>query len=128
MPGKITSIEYDPNRTAFISLVVYPNGAKRYILCPKDITVGSTIIKSEKTDIKPGNSLKVVNIPESTFIHNIELFPHKGAQIVRSAGAAAQVLGKDETGKYMIVKLASGEYRKIPNDCYATIGIVGNEE
>ncbi len=128
IPATIRTIEYDPNRTAFISLVVYADGEKRYILAPKDLKVGDTIISGEKTDIKVGNCLAIKNIPEGTFIHNIELSPHKGGQLVRSAGSSAQLLGKDETGKYMIVKLSSGEVRKIPNDARATIGVVSNSD
>lgn len=128
IPATVKTIEYDPNRTAFISLVVYADGTKNYILAPKDLKVGDKIISGEHTDIKVGNALCVKNIPEGTFIHNIELAPHRGGQLVRSAGSSAQILGKDETGKYMIVKLSSGEVRKIPNDARATIGIVSNSD
>lgn len=127
--GIIKSVEYDPYRTAFISLVFYEDGEKRYILSPKEIKVGDQILSSlNQIDIKLGNALKIKFIPEGTFIHNIELLPNKGGQLSRSAGASAQILGKDETGNYMIVKLNSGEVRKIPNDCIATIGIVSNED
>lgn len=124
----IQTVEYDPNRTAFISLVAYVDGTKKYILSPKDIKVGDKIVSGEKVDIKVGNSLCIKNIPEGTFIHNIELNPHHGGQLTRSAGSFAQVLGKDESGKFIIVKLSSGEVRKIPNDCRATIGVVSNED
>lgn len=125
----VKTIEYDPNRTSFISLVVYEDGEKRYIIAPKDIKVGDKILSSNKQiDIKVGNALPISMIPEGTFIHNIELYPGKGGQMIRSAGSSAQILGKDETGKFMLVKLSSGEVRKIPNDCMATIGIVSNED
>lgn len=125
----VKTIEYDPNRTSFISLVVYEDGEKRYIISPKGIKVGDKILSSDKQiDIKIGNALPISLIPEGTFIHNIELYPGRGGQMIRSAGSSAQILGKDETGKYMLVKLSSGEVRKIPNDCMATIGVVSNEE
>ena len=125
----VKTIEYDPNRTSFISLVVYEDGEKRYIIAPKDIKIGDKIVSSKnQIDIKIGNSLPISLIPEGTFIHNIELTPGKGGQMIRSAGSSAQILGKDETGKYMLVKLSSGEVRKIPNNCMATIGVVSNED
>ena len=124
----VKTIEYDPNRTAFICLVAYADGEKRYILAPKDLKVGDKIISGEKTDIKTGNCLCVKNIPEGTFIHNIELNKGKGGQLVRSAGSSAQLLGKDETGDFMLVKLSSGEVRKIPNDARATVGVVSNSD
>ncbi|MDR0675379.1 MAG: 50S ribosomal protein L2 [Mycoplasmataceae bacterium] len=123
----VKTIEYDPNRTAFISLIIYENGEKSYIIAPQGIKVGDEIISGDKVDIKVGNAMLIKNIPEGTFIHNIELSPHKGGQLARSAGSSAQVLGKDETGAYTIVKLSSGEVRKILNDCRATIGAVSNE-
>ncbi|MDR2369738.1 MAG: 50S ribosomal protein L2 [Mycoplasmataceae bacterium] len=123
----VKTIEYDPNRTAFISLIVYENGQKSYIIAPQGIKVGDEIISGDKVDIKIGNTMLIKNIPEGTFIHNIELSPRKGGQLARSAGSSAQVLGKDETGAYTIVKLSSGEVRKILNDCRATIGAVSNE-
>lgn len=125
----VKTIEYDPNRTSFISLVAYEDGEKRYIITPKDLKVGQKILSSNKQiDIKVGNALPISLIPEGTFVHNIELIPGKGGQMIRSAGTSAQILGKDETGKYMVVKLSSGEVRKVLNDCMATIGIVSNEE
>jgi large subunit ribosomal protein L2 len=127
LKATIKTIEYDPNRTAFISLIVYENGEKSYIIAPQGIKVGDEIISGEKVDIKVGNAMLIKNIPEGTFIHNVELMPHKGAQMIRSAGSSAQVLGKDETGTYTIVKLSSGEVRKVLNDCRATIGAVSNE-
>lgn len=125
----VKTIEYDPNRTSFISLVAYEDGEKRYIITPKDLKIGQKILSSNKQiDIKVGNALPISLIPEGTFVHNIELVPGKGGQMIRSAGTSAQILGKDETGKYVIVKLSSGEVRKILNDCMATIGIVSNED
>ena len=126
--GRVSTIEYDPNRTANIALINYIDGEKRYILAPKGIEVGNKIFSGENVDIKSGNSLPLRNIPEGMQVHNIELKPKAGGQIVRSAGASAQILGKDESGKYIILKLPSGEVRKIPVDCYATIGVIGNED
>ena len=126
--GRVSTIEYDPNRNAFISLINYIDGEKRYIIMPKNLKVGMTIISGENSDIKIGNSLKLNNIPEGTIIHNIELHPGKGGQIVRSAGTKAQLIGKDEDGKYVIVRLKSGEVRKILGECRATIGEIGNED
>ena len=126
--GKIASIEYDPNRNAFISLVHYVDGEKRYILAPKNIQVGMEIISGEKVDIKVGNNMKLKNIPEGTLVHNIELRPGKGGQIARSAGSSVQILGKDEDGKYVTLRLTSGEVRKVLAECRATIGEVGNED
>ena len=128
IPAVVKTIEYDPNRTAFISLVVYKDGEKRYILTPRDLKVGDVIISGEQTDIKVGNTTTIKNIPEGTFIHNIELSPGKGGQLVRSAGSSAQVLGKDETGNFIIVKLSSGEVRKFPKNARATIGVVSNSD
>jgi large subunit ribosomal protein L2 len=128
MVATIKTIEYDPNRTAFISLISYLNGKKAYILSPRGIKVGDEVISSEKADPKPGNCMRIKNIPEGTFVHNVELYPNKGGQLARSAGSSAQVLGKDETGTLTIVKLSSGEVRKIANDCRATVGAVSNED
>lgn len=125
----VKSVEYDPNRTAFISLIVYKDGVKSYILSPKGIKVGDIVISGlEKIDIKPGNCMPIAQMPEGTFVHNIELIPGKGAQLVRSAGTSAQILGKDESQKFVIVRLASGEVRKIDSKCRATIGTVSNED
>ena len=126
IPAVVKTIEYDPNRNANICLVCYADGEKRYILAPKDIKVGYKIISSETADIMPGNAMLLGNIPEGTFIHNIELVPGNGGQLCRAAGAAAQVLGSE--GKYVLVRLASGEVRKILKTCRATIGFVGNED
>ncbi len=126
--GRIKTIEYDPNRNVFISLVDYLDGEKRYILSPKNITVGTKIFSGPITDIKIGNSLEVKNIPEGTLIHNIELYPGKGGQMVRSAGTKAQLVSKDDTGRYVTIRLSSGEVRKVLSNCRATIGELGNEE
>lgn len=124
--GKVASIEYDPNRTANIALIHYADGEKRYILAPKELTVGMKIMSGEKSPIKVGNALPIGKIPEGTFIHNIEIMPFRGGQLARSAGTKAQILGLDETGRYVIIRLRSGEVRKVLATCYATIGEVGN--
>ena len=123
--AKVATIEYDPNRTANIALIVYSNGVKSYILAPKGLEVGMTVVSGPDADIKVGNALPLANIPVGTLIHNIELKPGKGGQLVRSAGASAQVLGSE--GKYTLVRLQSGEVRMILSTCRATIGVVGNE-
>ena len=128
IPATVKTIEYDPNRTANISLLVYKDGEKRYILSPKDIKLGQTVISGDTADIKIGNCLPLANIPEGTVIHNIEMQPGGGGQIARSAGASAQILGKDDDGKYVVIKLKSGEVRRILARAKATIGSVGNEE
>jgi len=125
IPGTINQIEYDPNRTSNIALVFYADGEKRYILAAKDLKVGTQILSGEKVDIKIGNALPMMNIPVGTLIHNVELKPGKGGQLIRSAGSSAQLLGKEE--KYVLVKLVSGEVRRILGTCRATIGEVGNE-
>ena len=122
----VKAIEYDPNRTANIALLHYTDGIKAYILAPKGLKVGDVVESGPNADIKPGNALPLKNIPTGTSIHNIELRPGKGGQLVRSAGANAQVLGSD--GKYTLVRLQSGEVRKILSTCRATIGVVGNEQ
>ena len=124
--GNVASIEYDPNRSANIALINYIDGEKRYILAPKGLTVGSKIVSGEKVDILVGNNLALVNIPEGTLIHNIEMLPGKGGQLVRSAGSSAQVLGTE--GKYTLIRLTSGEVRKLLSSCRATIGEVGNAD
>lgn len=126
IPARVASIEYDPNRSANIALLVYADGAKTYILVPKGLVVGQTVISGEGADIKVGNTLVISQIPVGTLIHNIELHPGKGGQLVRSAGTSAQILGREE--KYVLVRLSSGEVRKILGTCRATIGVVGNEE
>src|SRR5574344_1535163 len=124
--GTVTTIEYDPNRSANIALINYVDGEKRYIIAPKGLKVGMKIISGEKADIKVGNALPLMNIPEGTLVHNIELKPGKGGELARSAGASAQILGKE--GKYVLIRLASGEVRKVLGTCMATIGEVGNED
>ena len=126
VPGKVASIEYDPNRTANIALINYADGEKRYIICPADLNVGDTIVSGEAVDIKTGNAMEMKNIPEGTFVHNIEMLPGKGGQMARAAGSYAQILGFE--GKYVILRLMSGEVRKVPANCRATIGTVGNAD
>lgn len=126
IPGRVATIEYDPNRSANIALIHYADGEKRYILAPKGLKVNQEIESGENADIKLGNALPLANIPVGTVIHNIELKPGRGGQLARSAGAEAQVLGRD--GKYSLVRLASGEVRLILSTCRATVGQVGNIE
>ncbi len=123
-PAKVLTLEYDPNRSANIALVQYEDGVKSYILAPHGLSVGDTVISSASADIKPGNTLPIQNIPVGTVIHNVELYPGKGAQLVRSAGNSAQLMAKE--GSYAQVRLPSGEVRMIRMDCKATIGQVGN--
>ena len=125
VPATVKSIEYDPNRSANIALLVYADGEKRYILAPKGLTVGTKLMSGETADIKDGNALPIVNIPVGSLIHNIELHPGKGGQLARSAGVSAQILGRES--QYVIIRLGSGEVRKILGTCKATIGVVGNE-
>ena len=122
----VSSIEYDPNRSANIALISYKDGEKAYILAPKGLKVGDIVESGENVDIKVGNVLPIMNIPVGTFIHNVELKPGKGGQLVRSAGAGAQILGRED--KYVLIRLASGETRKILGTCRATIGVIGNED
>lgn len=124
VPGRVATIEYDPNRTANIALIHYLDGEKRYILAPKGLKVGDTITSGPSADIKVGNALPLENIPVGSVIHNIELRPGKGGQMVRSAGTEAQLLGKED--KYVTIRLSSGEVRKVLRTCRATIGSVGN--
>jgi large subunit ribosomal protein L2 len=126
IPGRVATVEYDPNRSANIALINYVDGEKRYILAPKNLVVGTEVMSGPDADIKVGNALPLANIPVGTVIHNIELKPGKGGQLVRSAGTSAQVLGKE--GKYVLVRLNSGEVRMILATCRATIGQVGNEQ
>ena len=126
VPAKVATIEYDPNRSANIALLHYVDGEKKYIIAPKELKVGQVVVSGPEADIKIGNTLPLANIPVGTLIHNIELKPGKGGQLVRSAGASAQVLGKE--GKYVLVRLKSGEVRMILATCRATIGEVGNEQ
>ena len=124
--GVVASIEYDPNRTANIALINYLDGEKRYIIAPKGLNVGDKIVSGENVDIKVGNALPIMNIPVGTVIHNIELRPGKGAALARSAGTSAQILGRE--GKYVMIRLSSGEQRKVLGTCMATVGVVGNED
>ena len=124
--GTVASIEYDPNRTANIALIKYTDGEKRYIIAPKGLKVGDKVESGAKTDIKVGNTLELGNIPEGTLVHNIELKAGKGGQIVRSAGSSAQILGSE--GRYTLIRLTSGEVRKVLSTCRATIGEVGNAD
>ncbi len=126
VPAKVERLEYDPNRTAFIALIRYEDGELSYIVAPQRLDVGDTVITSASADIKPGNALPLKSIPVGTIIHNIEMKPEKGAQMVRSAGTYAQLVGR-EAG-YAQVKLASGELRRVPDKCLATIGAVSNPD
>jgi large subunit ribosomal protein L2 len=126
IPAKVATIEYDPNRSANIALLHYADGEKRYIIAPKGLKVGDVVTSGVGSDIKVGNAMPLENIPVGTVIHNIELKPGKGGQLVRAAGTEAQLLGKEEN--YVVVRLSSGEMRKILKTCRATIGSVGNED
>lgn len=126
IPAKVATIEYDPNRSANIALLHYVDGEKRYILAPKGLTVGMSVVSGKDADIKVGNCLEMKDMPEGTFIHNVELKPGKGGQLARSAGCSAQILGIED--KYVTVRLSSGEVRKILANCRATVGVVGNED
>ena len=126
IPAKVVAIEYDPNRSAFIALLNYADGEKRYILAPLGLNVGDTVVSGENADIKPGNALPIANIPVGTLIHNIEIKPGKGGQLARSAGIAAQLMAKE--GDYAQVRLPSGEVRMISIKAKATIGTVGNAD
>ena len=124
MNAKVLTLEYDPNRSAYIALVQYEDGEKRYIVAPHGLKVGDVVCSGANADIKPGNALPMSSIPVGTFIHNIEMYPGKGAQLVRSAGNTAQLMAKE--GDYALVRLPSGELRKVPVVCFATIGQVSN--
>ncbi len=126
MPATVLTLEYDPNRSAFIALIQYEDGEKRYIIAPQDLKVGDTVVAGAESDIKPGNALPLANIPTGTFIHNVELYPGKGAQLARAAGVMAQLVGKENN--MAMVRLPSGEMRNIALNCMATIGQVGNIE
>ncbi len=126
VPGTVLRLEYDPNRTAYIALVEYPDGERRYILAPVGLKAGDQVLSSAEADIKPGNTLPIANIPVGTVIHNIELQPGRGGQLVRSAGAAAQLMAKE--GELAQVRMPSGEFRYVRMNCTATIGQVGNLE
>ena len=124
--ARVTAIEYDPNRSANIALITYKDGVKSYIIAPKGLKVGDIVESGVKTDVKVGNTMEIANIPVGTVIHNIELRPGKGGQLARSAGGSAQILGRED--KYVLIRLSSGETRKILGTCRATIGVVGNED
>ena len=124
MPGTVLRLEYDPNRSAFIALVDYGDGEKRYILAPVGLKAGDTVVSSAAADIKPGNALPIANIPVGTVIHNVEIYPGRGAQLVRSAGTSAQLMAKD--GAMAQIRMPSGEVRYIRMDCKASIGQIGN--
>ncbi len=124
VPARVAAIEYDPNRSARIALLHYADGEKRYILAPLGLQVGQTVVSGPNADILPGNALPIENIPPGTEVHNIELRPGKGGQLVRAAGTAAQILGRED--RYVLVKLPSGEIRRIFGKCMATVGRVGN--
>jgi len=126
MPATVLTLEYDPNRSAHIALVQYEDGEKRYIIAPAGLKVGDTISSGASADIKPGNALPLENIPTGTFIHNVELYPGKGAQLARSAGVMAQLMGKENNKA--LIRLPSGEMRYVPLNCMATVGQVGNVE
>jgi large subunit ribosomal protein L2 len=127
IPARVATIEYDPNRSARIALLVYADGEKRYILAPLGVKVGDQIVSSTKAEIRPGNSMPLRNIPLGTTIHNIELYPGRGGQLVRSAGVSAQLMAKDHP-QYATIRLPSGEERYVSQECMATIGQVGNVE
>ena len=124
--GTVATVEYDPNRNANICLINYLDGEKRYIIAPQGLKVGDKIVSGDACDIKTGNAMQLANIPEGTLVHSVELAPGKGGQMCRAAGTSAQVLGRE--GKYTILRLASGEVRKVLSTCRATIGAVGNED
>ncbi|MEG1863438.1 MAG: 50S ribosomal protein L2 [Oscillospiraceae bacterium] len=124
IPAEVMTLEYDPNRTAFIALLQYEDGEKSYIIAPDGLKVGDKVMNGEHADIKPGNALPISSIPVGTIIHNVELYPGKGGQLVRSAGNFSQLIAKE--GKYGLVRLPSGEQRNVPLNCYASIGQVSN--
>ncbi len=126
VPATVLTLEYDPNRSAFIALIQYEDGVKSYIIAPAGLSVGDTVVAGPDADIKTGNALPLVNIPTGTFIHNVELYPGRGGQLARSAGNAAQLMAKE--GKYALLRLPSGELRNVPVNCMATIGTVSNED
>ena len=126
IPAKVSTIEYDPNRTANIALLTYADGEKRYIIAPAGLEVGMTVISGKEGDIKTGNAMELRNMPEGTIVHNVELKPGKGGQMARSAGTSAQILGIED--KYVILRLTSGEMRRVLGECRATVGSVGNAD
>jgi large subunit ribosomal protein L2 len=124
IPARVASLEYDPNRSANIALLNYADGEKRYILAPQELKVGDTVLSGERVDIKPGNALPLKNIPMGSMVHNVEMKPGKGGQLIRSAGAAGQLMAKE--GDYATLKMPSGEVRRLHVNCFATVGQVGN--
>ena len=126
VPATVVRLEYDPNRTAFIALIEYTDGARSYILAPRDLKAGDVVISGEREDIKPGNAMPLKNMPIGTIVHNVELKPGAGGQLARSAGCYAQLMGKD--GVYAQIKMNSGELRKVHSDCMATVGSVSNPD
>ncbi|MCL1835180.1 MAG: 50S ribosomal protein L2 [Oscillospiraceae bacterium] len=126
VPGSVLRLEYDPNRSANIALIEYPDNERRYIIAPVGLAAGDTVISSKTADIKPGNALPITSIPVGTVIHNIELYPGKGGQLVRSAGTSAQLMARE--GKMAQIRMPSGEYRLVRSNCMATIGQVGNAD
>ena len=126
IPAKVLTIEYDPNRTAHIALIQFEDGEKRYIIAPEGLKIGDTVMNGPNADIKPGNALPLTNIPVGTFVHNVELHPGKGAQLARSAGMMAQLMAKE--GVHALLRLPSGELRKVSVNCMATVGQVGNTD
>ena len=124
VPAEVVSLEYDPNRSAHIALIKYEDGVKSYILAPAGLKVGDKVMAGPDADIKPGNALPLINIPTGTVIHNVELYPGRGGQLARAAGNAAQLMAKE--GEYALLRLPSGELRKVPANCMATVGQVGN--
>ena len=124
VPAEVVSLEYDPNRSAHIALIKYEDGVKSYILAPAGLKVGDKVMAGPDADIKPGNALPLINIPTGTVIHNVELYPGRGGQLARAAGNAAQLMAKE--GEYALLRLPSGELRKVPATCMATVGQVGN--
>jgi large subunit ribosomal protein L2 len=126
VPARVATLEYDPNRSADLALLHYADGDKRYILAPAGLSVGDTVMAGDRVDVRPANAMPIGNIPLGTQVHNIELKPGKGGQIVRSAGASAQIMAKE--GKYTTVRLPSGEMRMVLSSCMATIGQVGNSD
>ncbi len=126
VPATVQSLEYDPNRTSFIALIKYEDGQKSYIIAPKGLKVGDTVVSGKDADIKIGNALPLENIPTGTFIHNVELYPGRGAQFARSAGNMAQLMAKEN--KMALLRMPSGELRNVPVSCMATIGVVSNED
>ncbi len=126
VPARVATIEYDPNRSAFIALLHYADGEKRYILAAQGLHVGDTVVSGDRVEVRPGNAMPLINIPLGTLVHNVELKPGKGGQIVRAAGTAAQIMAKE--GKYTTLRLPSGEMRMVLSTCMATVGQVGNVE